>query len=147
MTSVEEMTSTTTKFYIITETGGRTYNKNAIDVGTAAARTAGIRFTQAGTVIDCPNTSELDRFYLLLHASTTGSSFDVTTRFKDLGKRAYFKVRGLIVQVWALVSHVNGKDSEGAGPANPSIWLPVYCSIDAFADGTYDNPRAASLTF
>ena len=140
------MSSTTgTKFYTITEIGGRTYNKNAIDIGTAAARVARIKFTQAGTVIDCPNTTELDRLYLLFHASSNADDYAVTTRFKDLGKRAYFKVKGLIVQVWALATHVNGKESEGAG--NPSIWLPVYCSFDAFTDSTYDNPRAASLTF
>jgi hypothetical protein len=140
---------TGTKFYIIKEIGGYTYSEAALNIGVAAARTAGIKVSQVGTVIDCPTLTDLTNLYQLFYTGPNVSRFQTwnttSTRFKDFGRRAYFKVKGQVVQVWALVSQVEGKLSEGAG--NPSVWLPVYCSFDSLADPVFDDPRVASLTF
>ena len=140
---------TETKFYTVKEIGGFTYSEAALSIGTAAARAAGIKFSQVGTVIDCPTLTDLEGLYELFYTGANESNYEVwnstSTRFKDLGRRAYFKVKGMTVQTWALVTYVNGKLSEGAG--NPSIWLPVYCSFDAIADPIFDGPSVASLTF
>ena len=137
-----------TKFYTIKDVGGYTYSESALNIATAAARAARIKFSQVGTMIDCPTLADLTSLYDLF---TTGPNEDnfviwssLSTRFKDLEKRDYFKVNGFVVQIWALVTQVEGILTEGAG--NPSIWLPVYCSFDAYTDGVFDNPRVASLT-
>jgi hypothetical protein len=140
---------TGTRFYAIKEVGGYTYSQSALNIGTAAARAAGVKLSQVGTVVDCPTLTDLTALYDLFSTGPNSSNYQVwnttSTRFKDLGRRAYFKVKGQIVQVWALVTHVNGKLTEGAG--NPSIWLPVYCSFEALTDPVFDDPRVASLTF
>jgi hypothetical protein len=140
---------TGTKFYTIKQTGGYTYNESALDIGITAARTAGVKLSQVGTVIDCPTLTDLTTLYNLFFTGPNASNFQTwtttSTRFKDLGKRAYFKVNGQIVQVWALVTLVEGKLTEGAG--NSSVWLPVYCSFDSLTDPVFDDPRVASLTF
>lgn len=141
------MSGTGSKFYAIKEIGGYTYSKNALAIGTAAAKTAGIKFTQVGTVIDCPTLTDLTNLYDLFTSGANASNYHVwnttSTRFKDLGNRAYFKVKGFVVQIWALVTQVEGKLTEGAGPS--PIWLPVYCSFDALTDPIFDNPRVVSL--
>ena len=144
------MTSVTgTRFYTIKEIGGYTYNEPALNIGIAAARRAGVKVSQVGTVIDCPTLTDLTNLYQLFFTGANDANHQIwnttSTRFKDLGKRAYFKVNGQIVQVWALVTLVNGKLTEGAG--NPSVWLPVYCSFDSLTDPVFDDPRVASLTF
>ena len=144
------MTSVTgTRFYAIKEVGGYTYSEAALNIGIAAARRAGVKVSQVGTVIDCPTLTDLTNLYQLFFTGANASNYQTwnttSTRFKDLGRRAYFKVNGQIVQVWALVTLVNGKLTEGAG--NPSVWLPVYCSFDSYTDPVFDDPRVASLTF
>jgi hypothetical protein len=69
---------------------------------------------------------------------------NTSAHFRYLGNHAYFKVNSVIVQTWALVTYVNGKLSEGAGP--PPIWLPVYASFDALTDPVFDDPRVVSLS-
>ena len=142
-------TGTGTKFYTIMKDGGYTYNEAALSIGITAARAAGVTLSQVGTVIDCPTLTDLTNLYQLFYTGPNAANYQTwnttSTRFKDFGKRAYFKVNGQTVQVWALVSHVNGKLTEGAG--NPSVWLPVYCSFDSLEDPVFDDPRVASLTF
>jgi hypothetical protein len=98
-------------------------------------------------VVDCPTLTDLTNLYQLFYSGPNSSNFQVwnttSPRFRDLGNRAYFKVKGFIVQTWALVTYVNGKRSEGAG--NPQIWLPIYCSFDALTDPVFDDPRVVSL--
>lgn len=142
------MSGTGSRFYSIKDIGGYTYARAALNIGTAAARTAGVKLTQVGTVVDCPTLTDLTNLYQYFYTGPNSSNFTVwnttSTRFRDLGNRAYFKVRGMIVQTWALVTLVDGKLSEGAGP--PPIWLPVYCSFDALSDPVFDDPRVVSLT-
>ena len=141
------MSGTGSKFFAIRDIGGYTYSRNALNIGTAAAKAAGIQFTQVGTVVNCPNLASLTSLYELFYTGANASNFTVwnttSPRFRDLGNRAYFKVNGFIVQTWALVTYVNGKLSEGAG--NPSIWLPIYASFDALTDPIFDDPRVVSL--
>jgi hypothetical protein len=141
------MSGTGSKFFSIKDIGGHTYNRNALTIATAAAKAAGIKFAQVGTVVDCPTLNDLTQFYQLCDSGANIGNFQIwnttSTRFRDLGSRAYFKVKGFVVQTWALVTHVNGKLTEGAG--NPSIWLPVYCSFDALTDPVFDDPRVVSL--
>lgn len=140
---------TGTKFYTIKDVGGYTYSESALNIGTAAARAARIKFSQVGSVIDCPTLADLRNLYDLFSNGPNENNYviwsSLTTRFKDMEKRAYFKVNGFVVQIWALVTQVEGILSEGVGPSNSPIWLPVYCSFDSYTDGTFDNPRVASL--
>jgi hypothetical protein len=141
------MSGTGSKFFAIRDIGGYIYSRNALNIGTAAAKAAGISFTQIGTVINCPNLASLTNLYRLFDTGANINNFTVwdttSSRFRDLGSRAYFKVNGFIVQTWALVTHVNGKLTEGAG--QPSVWLPVYASFDALTDPVFDDPRVVSL--
>lgn len=141
------MSGTGSRFYAINDIGGYTYSRNALTIGVAAARAAGVRCTQIGSVIDCPTLADLTNLYDRFTTGANASNFQVwnttSTRFRDLGNRAYFKVKGFVVQTWALVTQVEGKLTEGAGM--PSIWLPVYCSFDALTDPIFDNPRVVSL--
>ena len=141
------MSGTGSKFFAIREIGGYIYNRNALNIGTAAAKAAGISFTQIGTVVNCPNLASLTSLYDLFSTGANSSNYTIwsttTSRFRDLGSRAYFKVNGFIVQTWALVTHVNGKLTEGAG--QPSVWLPIYASFDAYTDPIFDDPRVVSL--
>ena len=141
------MSGTGSKFYSIKDIGGYTYSRNALNIGTAAAKAAGVKLTQIGTVVDCPTLTDLTNLYQLFYTGANSGNYQVwsttSTRFRDLGSRAYFKVKGFIVQTWALVTLVEGKLTEGAG--NPSIWLPVYCSFDSLTDPVFDDPRVVSL--
>ena len=141
------MSGTGSKFFAVKDIGGYTYSRNALNIGTAAAKAAGIKFTQIGTNVDCPTLNDLTNLYQLMYTGANSANYQVwsttSTRFRDLGSRAYFRVKGFIVQTWALVTLVDGKLTEGAG--NPSIWLPVYCSFDALTDPVFDDPRVVSL--
>jgi hypothetical protein len=140
------MSGTGTRFYSVKDIGGYTYNKSTLNIGTAAAKAAGIKFSQVGTVVDCPTLTDLTNLYQIFGSNPAYYTvWDTTSsRFRDMGNRAYFKVRGYIVQTWALVTLVNGKLSEGAGPA--PVWIPVYCSFDALTDPVFDDPRVVSLS-
>ena len=141
------MSGTGSKFFSVKDIGGYTYSRNALNIGIAAAKAAGIKFTQIGTVVDCPTLTDLTNLYDLFSTGANSGNYQVwsttSTRFRDLGSRAYFKVKGFIVQTWALVTLVNGKLTEGAG--NPSIWLPVYCSFDALTYNVFYDHRVVSL--
>lgn len=142
------MSGTGSKFFAINTIGGHVYTRSALNIGTAAARTAGVRFSQIGTVVDCPTLADLTSLYGYFdNPSVNAGNYQVwsktNTRFRDLGNRAYFKVKGFIVQTWALVTEVNGILTEGVGPL--PMWLPVYCSFDALADPVFDDPRVVSL--
>lgn len=143
------MSGTGTIFFTLNDIGGHTYSQNALTLGINAAKSAGVKLSQIGTVVDCPTLTDLTNLYHLFYTGTNASNFQVwntlSTRFRDLGNRAYFKVKGMTVQVWALVVVVNGKLTEGSG--QPPIWIPVYCSFDAIADPIFDSPRVASLRF
>jgi hypothetical protein len=138
------MSGTGSKFFSVKELGGRTYIRTALTIGAAAAKAAGVKFSLVGSVVDCPTLADLSNLYTYFEAGNNDQAFTSTsTRFRDLGSRAYFKVKGFVVQTWALVTVVEGKLTEGAG--NPSIWLPVYCSFDATLDGVFDAPHVISL--
>ena len=141
------MSGTGSRFLCIKEIGGYTYTQAALNIGTAAARRAGVRLSQVGTVVNCPTLTDLTNLYELFYTGANSGNFQVwdttSTRFRDLGNRAYFKVNGFIVQTWALVTLVNGKLSEGAG--SPPVWIPIYCSFDALSDPVFDAPRVVSL--
>jgi hypothetical protein len=141
------MSGTGSKFFSVKDIGGYTYNRAALTIGTAAAKAAGVKFTLIGTVVDCPTLTDLTNLYQYFDTGANSGNTQIwsttSTRFRDLGSRAYFKVKGFVVQTWALVTVVDGKLTEGAG--NPSIWLPVYCSFDALSDPVFDAPRVVSL--
>lgn len=143
------MSGTGTIFFTVNDIGGYTYSQAALNIGTAAARAAGVKLSQIGTVVDCPTLADLTNLYERFYTGSNSANFQVwnstSTRFRDLGNRAYFKVKGMVVQTWALVTLVNGKLTEGAG--NPPIWLPVYCSFDSLSDPIFDSPRVSSLRF
>ena len=138
------MSGTGSKFFSVKELGGRTYTRTALTIGAAAAKAAGVKLSLVGSVVDCPTLADLSNLYQYFETGNNDQAFTSTsTRFRDLGSRAYFKVKGFVVQTWALVTVVEGKLTEGAG--NPSIWLPVYCSFDATLDGVFDVPHVISL--
>ena len=141
------MSGTGSRFFTIKDIGGYTYNQTALNIGTAAAKAAGVKFSQIGTVVDCPTLTDLTNLYQYFYTGPNASNYQIwnttSTRFRDLGNRAYFKVKGFIVQTWALVTLVNGKLTEGAG--SPPVWIPVYCSFDAISDPVFDDPRVVSL--
>jgi hypothetical protein len=43
------MSGTGSKFFSVKDIGGYTYSRNALNIGIAAAKAAGIKFTQIGT--------------------------------------------------------------------------------------------------
>ena len=141
------MSGSGSKFFVIREIGGYVYTRSALNIGTAAAKTAGVKLSQVGSVIDCPTLADLTNLYQYFDSGANVGNYQVwnktNTRFRDLGNRAYFKVKGFIVQTWALVTEVNGKLTEGAG--TPPLWLPVYASFDALTDPVFDDPRVVSL--
>lgn len=143
------MSGTGTRFYRVIQIGGFVYSKNTLEIGLAAAKAERISYIQEGTVISCPTLTDLENLYTLFFTGPNEFNNQVwnnlNTRFRDMGNRAYFKVNGMVVQIWALVTQVEGKLTEGAGQA--PVWLPVYCSFDASDDPVFDEPRVASLDF
>jgi hypothetical protein len=131
----------------IREIGGYVYKRSALNIGTAAAKAAGVKFSHIGTVVDCPTLADLTSLYQYFFSGANSGNFEewnkTNTRFRDLGSRAYFKVKGFVVQTWALVTEVDGKLTEGAG--KPPQWIPVYASFDALTDPVFDDPRVVSL--
>jgi hypothetical protein len=141
------MSGAGSKFFAIREIGGYVYTRSALNIGTAAAKAAGVKFTQIGTVVDCPTLADLTSLYQYFDSGANAGNYTVwnksNTRFRDLGNRAYFKVKGFVVQTWALVTEVNGKLTEGAGSL--PVWIPVYASFDALTDPVFDDPHVVSL--
>lgn len=138
----------TEHYFLTVRDTAYTYTPAVFESGLKYARDNNIPFSQDGNVINCPTIENLESLYNMFFTGPNAFLrviYNSGYQFKDLGRRIYFKVNGMTVQIWALCAENTGKLTEGAG--GTVVYIPVYCSFNAITDLVFDSVHVASVSF